>query len=313
MPQPQPLVTIAIPTYNRAGTYLPQALRSALAQDYPQLEIIVSDNASTDHTEELMKGFSDPRLRYVRHEKNIGGKANWTFCVRQAHGVYFLLLHDDDLIDPDFVSVCMGVARGRSDLGLIRTGIRVIDGEGRVLSEHENRTVGLSLPDFFRAWFRGDTAYYLANTLYNTRALQELDGFHSKACMFDDVVTSVKIAAKLDRAEALEVKASFRRHDSNLGGNPTLAMDWAEDCLYLRDLMVQVSPEPERPSLREEATLYLCNTAYRHISHVPGRLDRWRAYWRVYRMFDRACVPPVLLPRVWLQAVRRRTRNLFGR
>jgi glycosyltransferase involved in cell wall biosynthesis len=222
MPQDQTLVTIAIPTYNRAGSYLPQALRSALAQDYPQLEIIVSDNASTDHTEELMKGFSDPRLRYVRHEKNIGGKANWTFCVRQARGTYFLLLHDDDLIDPDFITVCMAAANGRSDLGLIRTGIRVIDGQGRILAEHENRVAGLSLPDFFRAWFRKDTAFYLANTLFNTKALQELGGFHSKTHMFDDVVTATRIASKLDRAEVQEIKASFRLHDSNWGDTPTL-------------------------------------------------------------------------------------------
>jgi glycosyltransferase involved in cell wall biosynthesis len=312
MPHRQPFVTIASPTYNRADTYLPQAIRSALAQDYPQLEIIVSDNGSTDRTEELMKGFDDPRLRYFRHPQNIGSKANWTFCVRQARGTYFLLLHDDDLVDPDFVAVCIGAAAGRADLGVIRTGIRLINGQGQTLRELENRAVGLSLTGLFRAWFRGDTAFYLANTLFSTRGLQELDGFHSKKYTFDDVVTLTRLAAKYGRADAQAIKASFRRHESNRGTNPSLVMDWAEDCLYLRDVMVEVSPDSEKPIIRKEGTIYLCKTAYSHVPDIPDRLARWRAYWRIYRLFGYACVPPIFARRQLLAVMQQRWTNSFG-
>jgi glycosyltransferase involved in cell wall biosynthesis len=301
----QPLVTIAIPTYNRADTYLPQALRSALAQDYPALEILVSDNASTDGTPALVQSFEDPRLRYVRHEQNIGGKANWTFCVHQARGTYFLLLHDDDLIDPDFVTLCIGAAEGRDDLGIIRTGVRVINGQGAILSETRNLATGDSLTDLFRAWFRGDTAFYLASTLYSTRALQELDGFHSRKYMFDDVATLARVVARHGRADVQAIKASFRRHESNLGSRPDLVMDWAEDCLYLRDLLLELTPLELQPVMRREATPYLCAKAYKQAGRIASPAARWKAYARIYALFGFRQSP---LPTL-LRSTRSRVRN----
>jgi glycosyltransferase involved in cell wall biosynthesis len=97
-----PLVSVGIPTYNRADGYLKEAIQSVLNQTYPNLEIIVSDNCSSDDTGTVVKAFNDSRIRYHRHDVNIGPNNNFNFCLDQAQGAYFLLLHDDDLIDPDF-------------------------------------------------------------------------------------------------------------------------------------------------------------------------------------------------------------------
>ena len=122
-----PLVTIAIPTYNRAGTYLPEALQSALNQTYSNIEIFVSDNCSSDNTGQLVQRFADPRIRYIRHAENIGAPNILNFCINEARGVYLLLLQDDDMIDPDFIEMCMTAVNGNYDVGTIRTGIRLID------------------------------------------------------------------------------------------------------------------------------------------------------------------------------------------
>jgi len=61
-----PLVTIGIPTYNRADGFLKQAIKSAASQTYTNLEIVISDNASTDHTEKVVKNFGIVNLRYIR-------------------------------------------------------------------------------------------------------------------------------------------------------------------------------------------------------------------------------------------------------
>ncbi|HID98217.1 MAG TPA: glycosyltransferase family 2 protein, partial [Thermodesulfobacteriaceae bacterium] len=169
---PTPLVSIGIPTYNRADGYLRKCLASALGQTYENLEVIVSDNCSTDGTSSLLQGMSDPRLRYIRHDRNIGPANNFNYCLEQARGAYFLLLHDDDLIDRDFVQVCIEAAEGNTDLGIIRTGTRVIDQTGKTLHETENNAVGLSTEDFFLAWFRNQTSWYLCSTLYNTKILK---------------------------------------------------------------------------------------------------------------------------------------------
>lgn len=125
-----PLVTIAIPTYNRAGGYLKQAIASAVSQTYPHIEIIVSDNCSCDHTESVVKSFRNSRIRYFRQEKNIGANNNFNFCLEQANGEYFLLLQDDDLIDADLVGTCMKQMNSNLETGIIRTGTRVIDAQG---------------------------------------------------------------------------------------------------------------------------------------------------------------------------------------
>ena len=99
----KPLVTIGIPTYNRASAFLKRALTSAVNQTYQNIEIVVSDNASTDHTEDVVKGFADPRISYFKQKENIGAINNFNFCLAQAQGDYLLLLLDDDLVDDDFV------------------------------------------------------------------------------------------------------------------------------------------------------------------------------------------------------------------
>ena len=70
------LVTIGIPTYNRAGGYLRKVIERSLGQTYQNLEIIVADNCSTDETPELVQSIDDPRLRYFRHDTNIGAINN---------------------------------------------------------------------------------------------------------------------------------------------------------------------------------------------------------------------------------------------
>ncbi|MGH7930195.1 MAG: glycosyltransferase family 2 protein, partial [Candidatus Binatia bacterium] len=159
-----PLVTIAIPTYNRAGSYLPQALQCALDQTYPHFELVVSDNGSTDHTRALVSGIGDTRIRYFRHDAGIGANNNFNFCFRQARGKYFSLLHDDDLIDPDFVESCIQAEAVSPDAGIIRTGTRIIDTEGQVIHEIPNGADGLSTEAFFRAWFSAKTPIYLCST-----------------------------------------------------------------------------------------------------------------------------------------------------
>ncbi|MGZ3749514.1 MAG: glycosyltransferase family 2 protein, partial [Pseudobdellovibrionaceae bacterium] len=91
-------VSIIIPTFNRAS-FLVEAIESALAQDYGDLEVVISDNASTDYTSEVAQYFSkDPRVKYFRNAENIGMVKNWHKAVFEyATGAWFLILSDDDI------------------------------------------------------------------------------------------------------------------------------------------------------------------------------------------------------------------------
>src|SRR5262245_1141872 len=96
-----PRFTIGISTYNRADL-LREALEAALGQTYPDVEILVCDNASQDRTAEVVESYGD-RVRYHRNATNIGMYPNFAKAIELASGEYFSLLQDDDLIHRDFV------------------------------------------------------------------------------------------------------------------------------------------------------------------------------------------------------------------
>lgn len=97
------LVSVIIPTYNRAE-FLREAITSVLAQTYSNFELLILDNCSADHTPEVVASFTDPRIKYLRHQCNIGPTANWSYGVYWAKGEYLSILGDDDRYKLDFLA-----------------------------------------------------------------------------------------------------------------------------------------------------------------------------------------------------------------
>ncbi len=290
----QPLVTIAIPTYNRAHLYLRNAIAGALGQDYPNLEILVSDNCSTDTTEQLVKEFTDPRLRYFRQPVNIGANNNFNFCLEQARGDYFHLFFDDDHIDSDFISTCMQAAQKNPDAGIIRTGTRIIDKTGRILFERRNEAAGLSMTDFLLSWFNNKITMYVCSTLFNTGHLRAIGGMSSKHNLFQDVMAEVRLAAQFGRVDLEDVKAGFQVHDENMG-SAAKVIYWCEDSLELLDILCEHVPEKDRELIRREGKRFLCRMNYQYVLGLPSLLERIRIYIAVARMFDFAYPLPRFL------------------
>lgn len=306
-----PLVTIAIPTYNRADGYLHQALESACKQTYPHLEILVADNCSPDHTAAVVASLHDPRIRYVRHTVNIGAANNFAFCVREATGDYFLLLCDDDLLDADFVETCLAAVRpGTDNVGIILTGVRVIDDNGHPIYECPNMAGGCSTADFFCGWFTGKTAIYLCNTLFHTARLQEIGGFQSKHYLYDDSMAVMRLAARHGRIDIPDVKASARLHHGKLGFAARVG-DWCEESLLLLELMCELASD-RQDAIRQAGRRFFARANYSRAQTVQPSVQRLLAYWIVFRTFGH---PPPLshfYPR-WLRSVRTTLKRLlFG-
>lgn len=98
-----PKISVCIPTYNRAH-FLPFAIDSVFAQTISDWELIVCDDGSIDATPELMQRYIDPRVRYVRHAKNVGKSNNMRSGFEAASGEYFIKFDDDDRLTPDFLA-----------------------------------------------------------------------------------------------------------------------------------------------------------------------------------------------------------------
>jgi glycosyltransferase involved in cell wall biosynthesis len=96
-------VSICVPVYNGAR-YIAETLRSALAQDFTDFELVISDNASTDDTADIVAGMHDPRIVYDRSPRNVGAVGNFNRCLELARGRYLKILCADDLLYPSCLS-----------------------------------------------------------------------------------------------------------------------------------------------------------------------------------------------------------------
>lgn len=310
---PGPLVTIGIPTYNRANGYLRVALESALAQTYPDIDIVVADNCSTDATKTVVASYASPKIRYFRHDPGMKPNDNFNFCLEQARGDYFLLLHDDDVVDNDFVTACMEAAGNRTDVGIIRTGTRIIDSQGKVISEGLNDAAGLSTADFFLGWFEGKTGYYICSTLFNTKRLKEIGGFASRHNLFQDDVAGVTLAARFGRVDVRDVKASFRVHSAELT-KASKVRDWCEDSIDLLDLMCRLTEE-KQDEIRRRGTRFFATINYGRANHIRSLRKRIEAYYLVFKLFGYRYPPPfrlVLSGTALYRGLRRVKRKIKG-
>ena len=100
----EPLVSVLIPVYNREKI-VSRAIDSAIAQTYQNIEIIVCDNSSTDHTWDVLQEYAekDSRVKIFRNETNVGPVRNWKECLAHATGEYVKFLWSDDEILSTFI------------------------------------------------------------------------------------------------------------------------------------------------------------------------------------------------------------------
>lgn len=103
-----PLVTVGIPIYN-GQKHLEKAVASLLAQSLTDFELLIADNASTDRTPEICAELarSDPRVRVIRHPRNIGAPRNWNCLVHEARGRYFKWASANDRCSPLLLEKCV--------------------------------------------------------------------------------------------------------------------------------------------------------------------------------------------------------------
>nr|VFJ62077.1 MAG: Glycosyl transferase family 2 [Candidatus Kentron sp. DK] len=95
----KPKISVLIPTYNYAR-YLPEAIESVLKQDWQDLEVLISDDASTDESANVIARYAaiDNRIRVKIHLANMGMVENWNWCLSQARGEYIKYLFGDDVL-----------------------------------------------------------------------------------------------------------------------------------------------------------------------------------------------------------------------
>lgn len=133
----QPLVSVLVPNYNY-GPYLKECLDSILAQTYPNIEIIFSDNASTDESYDIALEYERKhRGKFLiwRHSKNTGPAENAKFCLENCRGDYIILFGSDDAMKSQYVERCVNILEKNQSVGFVTVGRDIVDENGRITIE----------------------------------------------------------------------------------------------------------------------------------------------------------------------------------
>jgi glycosyltransferase involved in cell wall biosynthesis len=146
---PSPRVSVVLPAYN-AGPYLKATIESALGQTWTDFELIALDNASTDDTPDIVRGFPDRRIRFRRNERNLGFAGNVNLGLSLAAGDHVAVLNADDIWEPDFLARTVARLDAEPALGMVHTACTFIDEAGAVFG---------AMPDHWQPTTPGAAAF----------------------------------------------------------------------------------------------------------------------------------------------------------
>jgi glycosyltransferase involved in cell wall biosynthesis len=143
-----PLVSIGLPVFN-GDNYLRQSIQSILDQTFQDFELIISDNCSTDSTEEICKEFAEKsdKIIYFRQDKNVGAAANFEFTFRKSRGKYFKWQGHDDYAYPEFLEKCLARLVADPDAVLCQSHVALVDANGHQLGIYAHEDFGTTSPD----------------------------------------------------------------------------------------------------------------------------------------------------------------------
>jgi glycosyltransferase involved in cell wall biosynthesis len=153
-----PRLSVGLPVYN-GEKYLGESLDALLGQTYPEFELIISDNGSTDGTADICRDYvrQDSRIRYFRQPRNIGSAPNHHFLFRQSRGEFFKWCAADDLYARDLLERCVAALDEYPEVVLAHSFTAAIDGAGKLTQalEYPLATDSPDAPERFRTMLFG--------------------------------------------------------------------------------------------------------------------------------------------------------------
>lgn len=184
-----PLVSVVIPTYNRADEVV-DAVRSVRDQTHDPLEVLVVDDGSVDETPRRVREIEGEDLRYVRQDQNQGASASRNRGARQASGEWIAFLDSDDRWEPAKLKRQLTAVRDAPETpGLVYTGLSVEEEEGvQVLPEHRG--------DIYRRQLERDRTGPTSTWLVRADCFEELGGFNTSYPVRNDYEFSIRLSER---------------------------------------------------------------------------------------------------------------------
>ncbi len=179
------LLSIGMPVYN-GEKYVRQALDSLLTQNFKDFELIISDNASTDHTAEICKRYleKDNRIKYYRNKVNIGAVANFNNLINYATAPYFMWASHDDMWESSYISKLINIMESDKSISLVFSDFDNIDEDGKQIRVYPKILKLSSSETIFKRLFKfimfeeSDGKANLIYGIMRLNRLKEIGGFN---------------------------------------------------------------------------------------------------------------------------------------
>ncbi len=240
-----PKVTVAIPTRNRAN-YLRLALDSALRQTLQDIEIVISENGCTDGTADLLATVVDPRVRILRQTTDLTMVQNWNACLEAATGEYFLLLSDDDLLEPRALEALVQAFEAGPDpnrTGFVYCRGRMIDGDGELIRSGKRCPLQEEAPELIVAFLEGKRETWPCSILLRRSDLE--DGYSSDFLLITDAAAWIKAVCRHCLARFVDEElVSYRAHNNLTRATPIAV--WQRENTTLAALAIRSLRESGR-------------------------------------------------------------------
>ncbi len=217
-----PLVTIAITSYNYART-VGDAVASALAQTYRNLDVVVLDNASTDDSVAVVHAIRDERLRVVEHPENVGMRRNHNLAIREARGEFVMFLSADDMLLPCAVRDAIDFHRAHPEIDMAYFSVSMADTDGNVGGyfdhpSHDGAEYYQDRNELANLLTR-DNCMYMPTMLFPRALFEELGELDERLNILLDYELDIRMAAAGKRfAFVSKPEAIIRMHGDNRSG-----------------------------------------------------------------------------------------------
>lgn len=216
---PSPKVSVCTPVYN-GGEFISESIQSVLAQTYEDFELVICDNCSTDNTEEIVRGFRDKRIKYVRNSQNLGIVRNANRCLELAEGEYVNILHHDDLMMPDNLARKVHILDENKKVGLVHSDVLLIDQVGKPLdlikfrdAKSDYITDGIKA---FQKYIRNmavGASFFIGAVLARRECYLKVGGFNTELPNTHDSEMWMRMSLYYDVACIGEPLVKYRYHD----------------------------------------------------------------------------------------------------
>lgn len=243
-------ISFVLPAWK--SRFLKEAVESIVGQTSPDWELVVVDDCSPEPLREIVESFADPRIRFVRNEKNLGGEnlvAQWNHCLSFATGDYVVLAADDDLYRPIFCEEVIRLAEKYPQVDLIHSSVEQIGENGEHLWDDSILPEFTSKYEYLHWWLTGRSFTCIGNFAFKRSALLSLGGFMDFPCAFgSDIATPISLSIN-GVANTQEMLFCFRQSAQHLSADSSRYREKLAGISQLSEFLRAIRyEEPDNPA-----------------------------------------------------------------